>query len=108
MGRKIKDEVEWQARRRLAYLRIKAQAKYRNEPFSLTIEDWREFYPTEESMAQKGRLGKSMVLTRYDYEQGWTRANTIKVCRKICMRAMHNRRMNLEYQHLFKDAEWLK
>jgi len=57
--------------------RMRAQANYRGEPWQLSFDDYRDFWPTEELWAQRGRSTESLCMTRLDPELAWSRSNTV-------------------------------
>lgn len=68
--------------RHIPYLRQKAQAKFRKEAFELTFEQYCELWDTPEKWAARGRVAKSLVLTRIDIDGAWTMANVEIITRK--------------------------
>lgn len=57
-----------------AYLKHRAQANFRSEPYSLTWEEWENFWP-DDLWSQRGRNGDSLVLRMIDPTQGWQVSN---------------------------------
>lgn len=57
-----------------AFLKHRSQARFRNEPYDLTFDQWQVLWP-EELLAQRGRFIHSLVITRIDWEQGWSEHN---------------------------------
>lgn len=64
-----------------AYLKHRAQAKYRAEEYTLTLEDWIELW-TDELWLQRGRTTDSMCLQMIDIEKGWHFDNVEVVTRR--------------------------
>ena len=64
----------------LGFSRAKAQANFRNEPWVLTIEEWREFW-TRERWPLRGRTSHAICITRRDTEKSWSRSNCCLVDR---------------------------
>lgn len=58
----------------IAYLKNRAQAKLRGEPFELTIEEYFEFWQ-DDLWLQRGREGQMLVLTRKDTQGPWSKKN---------------------------------
>jgi hypothetical protein len=56
-----------------AYLKHKAQAKYRREDYELTWEEWEEFW--EKDWDNRGRSLTSSILIRIDNTQSWSKSN---------------------------------
>lgn len=69
--------------RRLAWLRSSAQARFRNEAWSLTFDEFCHFWSSENLWARRGRSTQDLVLTRIDVSQGWTTANCVIITRGI-------------------------
>jgi len=63
------------------YLKHKAQARYRGEDYSLTLEDWMTMW-TDELWLQRGRTSDSYCLQQIDAEQGWSVDNVEIVPRR--------------------------
>lgn len=53
-----------------AWMKHRAQAKFRNEEHSLTFEDWETFW-SDAVFLQRGRQKDNLILTRIDWELGW-------------------------------------
>ena len=64
-----------------AYLKHKAQARYRNEYHDLTWEQWESFW-SHSDFLKRGRSGDSLCLAMIDQTQGWTYANCEVIRRK--------------------------
>lgn len=64
----------------VAYQRMKAQAKYRNEAFELTFEEFQQLWMNR--WDQRGRGADQYCLTRQDPDQPWNTANCQCVTRK--------------------------
>lgn len=77
-GRRYKDEFDHV--RHIAYLRMKAQCKFRSEPFDLTIEEFFELWP-QELWSQRGMRAEQLVMVRQDPEGSWTKSNCLVVTR---------------------------
>jgi len=56
-----------------AFLRMRAQAKFRSEMFKLTFEDFQELWG--DRFEQRGRRAESLVLTKRDLAGIWERDN---------------------------------
>jgi hypothetical protein len=63
----------------LSFLRMRAQCKYRNEPFELTFDDYRDIWSG--SWHRRGRTNGSLNITRIHKDEPWTRSNTHLVTR---------------------------
>lgn len=58
---------------RLSWSRMKAQAKFRNEPWDLSWDDYLAIW--EGRWHLRGVIKDSLCLTRRDWSKGWTRDN---------------------------------
>ena len=67
--------------RRLAFLRSRCQAKFRSEPWSLTLEDWYHFWPMDK-WALRGKGKDNLIITRINIKGGWDRDNVVVKPRK--------------------------
>jgi len=63
-----------------AYLKHRAQAKYRREHYELDFEDWLELWP-DSKWHLRGRYSHSLCLTLLKPEFGWVRENCVVVNR---------------------------
>ena len=68
-----------QSEQRVGWLRMKAQAKFRNEPFEITWEDYLKIW--EGRWHQRGSSRESYTLQRIDWKGGWTLNNVHIVSR---------------------------
>lgn len=68
-----------QAEHRLSWCRMRAQAKYRNEGWDLTWEQYQEIW--EGKWHLKGRASDDLCLTRIDWSGAWTMDNVNLVFR---------------------------
>ena len=64
----------------MSFLRMRAQCKFRKEPFHLTFQDYQEIW--QDSWSQRGRTEGSLNMTRRDYMGEWTRDNVHLVVRR--------------------------
>lgn len=64
---------------RLSYSRMKAQAKYRGEPWDLSWEEFQEIW--EGKWHLRGSGADDMCLTRIDWDGIWNKDNVIIVSR---------------------------
>ena len=64
----------------MSFLRMRAQCKFRKEPFHLTFQDYLEIWG--DSWSQRGRTEGSLNMTRKDPMGDWTRDNSVLVLRK--------------------------
>ena len=72
------------------YLKHKAQAKYRGELYSLTMDEWMSMW-TNDLWLQRGRTTDSYCLQKIDAEQGWSVDNVEIVTRRKHFNDLKNR-----------------
>lgn len=65
----------------LKFNRARTQARFRGEQWTMTFEDWNEFWPTPEIWSQRGRSGDRLCLTRRDPTGPWSRENCCRILR---------------------------
>jgi hypothetical protein len=66
--------------RHYAYLKHRAQAKFRNEVHTLTLEQWEEIWPLDK-WVQRGRTVDSLCVVQLIPGKGWTADNAVVVPR---------------------------
>lgn len=64
-----------------AWLKHKAQARFRKEDHSLTWEDWQELW-SGDTWLERGRSMDSLVLRRIDRDLGWHIYNVMVLTRR--------------------------
>lgn len=57
-----------------AWLRHRAQAKFRKEHYTITWEEWQQLWP-DPLWHKRGRGRQDLVLSRVDLDQGWSMCN---------------------------------
>ena len=62
--------------RRLSFYRSRCQARFRGEPWSLTLDQYESIWPRE-IFTQKGRGPGTLVMGRRDPSEGWHLANVM-------------------------------
>lgn len=77
---------EFRHSRHIAFLRSRAQAKFRNEPWDLTIEQYFEIWNDEDTWNNRGRQADNVCLIRTDPKQPWTMSNVKVVTRLAQLR----------------------
>lgn len=77
-GRKYKDEMEHA--KHWAFLRQRAQAKFRKEEWTLTIEEYFLLW-TNDLWVQRGRQPEKLCMIRDDVEKPWSMDNCLIVSR---------------------------
>lgn len=75
-----------------AWLKHRAQARYRHEQYDLTWEEWETLWP-DNLFLQRGRKSTDLCLARVDWSQPWSAVNCHIVERK---------------QHLKRNGEFRK
>lgn len=64
-----------------AWLKHRAQAHFRNEPYMLSWQDWQTLW-SDSSFQQRGRRKTDLCLARIDHLGAWSMDNVI-VCTRI-------------------------
>ena len=77
---------------RLRWLRHKAQAKHRGEPYEFTYESWRAVWQVSGKQDEMGRLRHHYTMVRRDPTQAWSADNV-----KIMKRSQHHTRRETKY-----------
>lgn len=85
----------WEKQRRTAFHRQRAQAKFRNEVWLLTYEDYCVFFSTEEMFQRRGRGKDSVCLSRIDPALPWTMTNSMLMTRHQQLWCKNRRNFNL-------------
>ena len=62
---------------RISCLRAKAQAKFRNEGWELTIEEYTNMWLENDNYKSKGRGSYDLSLQRLDYDLPWSTDNCV-------------------------------
>jgi len=78
-----------------AFLKHRSQARFRQEQYDLTFEDWQAIW-TPETFAKRGRAIDSITLTRVDWDLPWDRDNVqlIKKSQQLKISGEYRRRNN--------------
>jgi len=66
--------------KRYAWLKHRAQCKYRQEPYALSWEDWLNIWP-DDLFVQRGRSKTSLCLMRVNMFGDWSVDNTVVATR---------------------------
>lgn len=77
-----------------AWLRHRAQAKFRGETHDLTFEQWLDLWP-EELWLQRGRDADSLCLSRVDFWGDWEISNVEVMSRREHLRKKRKREYKL-------------
>lgn len=64
----------------VAWMRARAQAHFRREPWDLTFEQYQSLWGDQ--WANRGRTRDTLCLSRYDYDLGWSMDNCRLVTRQ--------------------------
>jgi ribosomal protein L40E len=89
--------------RRLTWVRARSQARFRNEAWNLTFEDFCAFWPTETIWNQRGRQPDNLVLFRLDTKHPWQADNCRVITRQEHLRAKVARKMGYALDHYNKE-----
>ena len=74
------------------YLRQKAQAAYRKEPWKFTFEEWYAVWNGQLSL--RGRKPDSLVMARKDWEKPWSTTNVEIISRREQLTKKNNTQRN--------------
>jgi hypothetical protein len=77
---------------RLRWLRHKAQAKHRGEPYEFTYQGWRAVWQASGKQDEMGRLSHQYTMVRIDPTQAWRPDNV-----KVIQRSQHHTRRETKY-----------
>lgn len=77
---------------RLRWLRHKAQAKHRGEPYEFTYQSWRAVWQESGKQDKMGRLSHQYTMVRRDPTQAWRPDNV-----KVIQRSQHHTRRETKY-----------
>jgi len=79
-----------------AWSKHKAQARFRNEAYALTWEDWLDIWANPTDFLNRGRQPEDLTLTRIDDDGAWTRDNVEIMTRLEQLRKAMARKMSLK------------
>ena len=92
---------------RQAFARARSQASFRGEPWTLTFEDWQDFWPPG-IWELRGRGPGCLCLTRLDLARPWSRKNCCRMDRLDAVRIGRKRSSGLPLdQSLWNSAVYL-
>jgi hypothetical protein len=91
-----KDPIDRQ--KHYAFLKAKAQAKLRDEPFEITIEQYMTLW-THKLWKQRGRSSSSLSWTRIKPNLPWTISNVIIMSRSDQLRYVVEHTMERRHAH---------
>lgn len=89
--------------RRIAWSRSHAQARFRNELWELSWEDFLDFW-NEDRWPQRGRTRNNLVMIRKNPDQSWSSSNCCIVDRYTQLLIRTRQQMGLEFQSLIKQG----
>lgn len=75
----------------MPFLRARAQAKFRNESWDLTFDDFYSIWANE--WTNKGQKGYQLCLTREDIDAAWTKSNCFLITRADLQRKLDEYRV---------------
>jgi len=91
--------------RRRAYVRSRSQAWFRNEQWSLTWEEFQDFWSTTDLWQQRGRHNTDLVLTRVDWQGPWSKDNCCIITRLDHLRILCGVRIGKDIDKMMEDAK---
>lgn len=103
----VRHEQHW------AWMRKKAQAIYRNEPWELTIEQFFQLWDDSKQWDNRGRHPGSSAMFMIDTDLGWTIDN-VEICdRSKRLRQIHTAKARprdpvIKRKYTKKDPKWFK
>jgi hypothetical protein len=90
-------------RKRLAWLRFKAQCEYRSELCDITWDQWQIIWSKDDHWLNRGRQPHDYVLSRIDWEGAWTLPNVCIMTRYQQLVISRYRRADRDTTPLFAD-----
>jgi hypothetical protein len=90
--------------RNLAFLRSRAQAKFRGEVWELTLNEFFNFWNTIDRWNQRGRQAENLVLTRRDELLPWNTKNCVIMTRYSNLYAKNLRQRGYDDSPHFKEV----
>jgi len=72
-----------------AWMRKKAQAAFRNESWSLTLEEWFDIWDKSDQWDNRGRHTNASAMFMIDPQKGWHTHNVEIVNRTVRLRELH-------------------
>ena len=106
MAPRIKDPLTHA--RNLAFVRSRAQAKFRGEDWDLTFDEFCHFWSTRQLWAKRGRRIDALILTRRDNEKAWNRNNCCIITRYNQLKAKIELYYGRDDSEYYMDAIWYK
>lgn len=92
--------------RRLAWIRSKCQAQYRQEQWNLSFDEFCAIWSTPELFVQRGRGRNDLVLVRYHNNQAWSLANCRIITRHNQLKILSAIKTRRDYNEYLKDPIW--
>jgi len=90
--------------RNLAFLRSRAQARFRGEVWELTQQEFFNFWSTPERWAKRGRHVDDLVLTRRDEFEPWNIKNCVIMTRYANLYAKNLRQRGYDDSKYFEGV----
>ena len=87
---------------RVRWLRHRAQAKYRGEPYDFAYEAWLACWQLSGKQDQMGRLSHQYTMVRIDPTKPWSQHNV-----KIMLRRDHHTRREKKYTQQSIEANYI-
>jgi hypothetical protein len=102
MGRRRSKLGDFDQQRHLSFLRSRAQARFRNEDWQLTEEDYFAAWQDPAIWAQRGRGGTALVLARKNRLKAWHPNNIHIVVRGLLIAEVNHAKLGRRYGHYKK------
>jgi hypothetical protein len=90
-------------RKRLAWLRFKAQCDYRSEECDITWDQWQTIWSKDDHWLNRGRSPHDFVLSRLDWEGDWTIQNVCIMTRYQQLLISRYRRSDRDIGQFYED-----
>ena len=90
--------------RRLAFIRSRSQAWFRNEEWLLTWEEFQVFWNTQRRWNRRSRDSNGLTMTRLDWSGPWSKDNCCIITRKLHLSASAKRKVGRPYEECFEGA----
>ena len=81
-----------------AWLVHKAQARYRNEGYALTFEDWEHHWNQNNAWERRGRDVNDLCMVRIDSDQAWSKENVAVITRHEQLKTHNQKKIGTSYK----------
>ena len=95
---------EFTQERRLAWVRSRNQARFRDEEWNLSFEEFCSIWSDPAAWSRRGRKGDDLVLTRRNHRGPWNTANVKIISRLNQIRITHAITAGRDYGEYFEES----